>query len=81
MFNRFQYLFQINMSKESQMRAAINQKLIEMGERERWVSIIMIHELGLKTCNVKGPCLCNGFGRRISGMYEIDWFERCFSHF
>ncbi|XP_051577727.1 transcription and mRNA export factor ENY2-like [Myxocyprinus asiaticus] len=25
----------INMSKESQMRAAINQKLIEMGERER----------------------------------------------
>lgn len=35
MFNRFQFLFQINMNKESQMRAAINQKLIEMGERER----------------------------------------------
>ncbi|XP_023667666.1 transcription and mRNA export factor ENY2 isoform X1 [Paramormyrops kingsleyae] len=27
--------FRVNMSKESQMRAAINQKLIEMGERER----------------------------------------------
>uniref|UniRef100_A0A8C1GRD8 Transcription and mRNA export factor ENY2 n=1 Tax=Cyprinus carpio TaxID=7962 RepID=A0A8C1GRD8_CYPCA len=34
-FNRSRFLFQINMSKESQMRAAINQKLIEMGERER----------------------------------------------
>lgn len=33
--NRFHFLFQINMSKEVQMRAAINQKLIEMGERER----------------------------------------------